>query len=150
CARGQQLCRPVVGIDVLLLRERRGHLLLRRHVRLLQALVRGQAMTGRHQDRTTPLTIVTGVAGVLLGIMVGYMLGVSQPGGGSTPVAAASQSAAAPAEGANEQELQAYRNVLASNPKNVRANTELANRLYDAGRYAEAVPYYQQAFALDP
>ena len=27
--------------------------------------------------------------------------------------------------------------------------TELANKLYDAGRYAEAIPYYQQAFALD-
>jgi tetratricopeptide (TPR) repeat protein len=26
---------------------------------------------------------------------------------------------------------------------------ELANRLYDAGRYAEAIPYYQQAFTLD-
>lgn len=57
--------------------------------------------------------------------------------------------AAAPAAVANEQELQAYRNVLASDPKNARANTELANRLYDAGRYAEAIPYYQQAFASD-
>jgi tetratricopeptide (TPR) repeat protein len=107
-------------------------------------------MTGRHQDRVAPLTIVTGVAGVLLGIIVGYMLGVSQTSGGSTPVAAASTSAAAPAPVANEQELQAYRNVLASDPKNVRANIELANRLYDAGRYPEAIPYYQQAFTVDP
>jgi len=110
-------------------------------------------MAGRHQDRITPLTAVTGVAGVLLGIIVGYMLGVSQPSGGPIPVAAGSQSAAAPAApaaAANEQELQAYRNVLASDPKNIRANTELANRLYDTGRYADAIPYYQQAFALDP
>ena len=57
---------------------------------------------------------------------------------------------AAPAALANEQELQAYRNILASDPKNVRANVELANRLYDAGRYAEAIPYYQQAFTGDP
>ncbi len=27
---------------------------------------------------------------------------------------------------------------------------ELGNRLYDARRYAEAIPYYQQAFTLDP
>jgi tetratricopeptide (TPR) repeat protein len=32
----------------------------------------------------------------------------------------------------------------------VRANVELANRLYDAGRYSEALPYYQQAIALEP
>lgn len=105
-------------------------------------------MTGRHQDSATPLTFVTGVAGVMFGIIVGYMLGVSQPVGGPNPMAAATQ--AAPAAAVNEQELQQYRNVLASDPKNVRANAELANRLYDAGRYAEAIPYYQQAFTLDP
>jgi tetratricopeptide (TPR) repeat protein len=111
-------------------------------------------MTGRHQDSTTPLTVVTGIAGVMFGIIVGYMLGVSQPPGGSNPVAAATSaqttaSAAGPAS-ANERELQEYRNVLASDPQNLRANVELANHLYDAGRYAEAIPYYQQAFTLDP
>jgi tetratricopeptide (TPR) repeat protein len=107
-------------------------------------------MTGRHRDSVTPLTIVTGVAGAMFGIIVGYMLGVSQTSVGSAPVAAASvQTAAAPAAAANEQELQAYKNVVASDPKNVRANIELANRLYDAGRYPESIPYYQQAFALD-
>ena len=66
---------------------------------------------------------------------------------------ASAQTAVAPTGGAspaNEQELQAYRNVLASDPKNVRANVELGNRLYDAGRYSEAIPYYRQAFNLDP
>src|SRR5215470_5435294 len=106
-------------------------------------------MTGRHQDSVTPLTIVTGVAGVMFGIIVGYMLGVSQTGVAATPVAAASAQTAAAPSAINEQELQAYRNVLASDPKNVRANVELGNRLYDAGRYADAIPYYQQAFALD-
>jgi cytochrome c-type biogenesis protein CcmH/NrfG len=115
-----------------------------------RAGVQEHLMTGRHQDSITPLTVVTGVAGVMLGIIVGYMLGVSQAAAGSTPVAAASAptQAAAPAA-VNEQELQAYRNVLATDPKNLRANVELGNRLYDAARYAEAVPYYQQAFVLD-
>jgi tetratricopeptide (TPR) repeat protein len=107
-------------------------------------------MTGRHRDSVTPLTAVTGIAGVLFGVIVGYLLGVSQREAGPVPMAAAPVSAAAPAAVANEQELQAYRNILASDPKNVRANMELGNRLYDAGRYAEAIPYYQQAFALDP
>ena len=107
-------------------------------------------MSGRHQDSVTPLTAVTGIAGVLFGVIVGYMLGVSQREAGPIPMAAAPVAAAAPAAVANEQELQAYRNVLASDPKNVRANVELGNRLYDAARYAEAIPYYQQAFTLDP
>ena len=107
-------------------------------------------MSSRHRDSVTPLTAVTGIAGALFGIIVGYMLGVSQKE--AAPLAmTASTTAAAPAAVAvpNEQELQGWRNILASDPKNLRANVELANRLYDAGRYADAVPYYQQAFAAD-
>src|SRR5580765_2506348 len=109
-------------------------------------------MTVRHRDSVTALTAVTGIAGMLFGVIVGYMLGISQRETGPVPVAAATAAAASAAPGAvaNEQELQAYRNLLASDPKNIRANVELANRLYDAGRYAEAIPYYQQAFAGDP
>jgi cytochrome c-type biogenesis protein CcmH/NrfG len=109
-------------------------------------------MASRHRDSIAPLTAVTGIAGVLFGVIVGYMLGVSRTGAGSLPVAATGQASAAPQATAlvTDQELQGWRNILATDPKNVRANVELANRLYDAGRYAEAIPYYQQAFTLDP
>jgi len=108
-------------------------------------------MVSRHRDPVTPLTAVTGIAGALFGIIVGYMLGVSQKEAGPLPVAAPTTAAApAPAAVANEQELQGWRNVLTTDPKNVRANVELANGLYDAGRYAESIPYYQQAFTGDP
>jgi tetratricopeptide (TPR) repeat protein len=108
-------------------------------------------MASRHRDSVSPLTAVTGIAGVLFGIIVGYMLGVSQPGAGSSPVTAVQAAAATPAPAVvTEQELQGWRNILATDPKNVRANTELGNRLYDAGRYAEAIPYYQQAYTSDP
>jgi len=108
-----------------------------------------EIVTGRHRDSVTPLTAVTGIAGALLGIIVGYMLGVSPQQAQPVPVTA-SATAAAPAKVANEQELQSYRTILQSDPRNVRANVELGNRLYDAGRYSEAIPYYQQAFTLDP
>jgi cytochrome c-type biogenesis protein CcmH/NrfG len=110
-------------------------------------------MTGRHRDTITPLTAVTGLAGVLFGVIVGYLLGVSQNEVRSLPVAATSQAAAAapaPTAVVTEQELQGWRNILASDPKNVRANVELGNRLYDAARYTEAIPYYQQAYTADP
>jgi cytochrome c-type biogenesis protein CcmH/NrfG len=107
-------------------------------------------MVSRHRDSITPLTAVTGIAGVFFGVIVGFMLGVSRTGAGSLPVAASSDTAAPAPALANEQELQGWRNILATDPKNVRANVELANRLYDAKRYPESLPYYQQAFALDP
>ena len=107
-------------------------------------------MSGRHRDPVTPLTAVTGIAGMLLGVILGYMLGVPQNEARPLPVAAATADAAPHTHLANEQELQGWRNILATDPKNVRANIELANALYDAARYPEAIPYYQQAFALDP
>lgn len=98
------------------------------------------------------LNIVTGIAGILFGIIVGYIIGAGQ--GQTAQVAvAATTSAPTPSSSAavvDEGELQAYRNVLASDPKNVKAATALANKLYDAGRYAEAIPYYRQAFAAAP
>ena len=109
--------------------------------------------TSTPRDTMTALTIVTGIAGVLFGVIVGYLLGAgSTPptvvANGGTVAAVAPQASAAPI--LNESELQGYRNILAADPKNARAATELGNRLYDAGRYAEAIPYYQQAFANDP
>jgi cytochrome c-type biogenesis protein CcmH/NrfG len=138
--------------------QRRLHVLQRRrlHVRgdlhVLQARRSVDVMTHRHRDSIAPLTAVTGIAGVLFGVIVGYMLGVSRTGVGSLPATATAQaSAVVPAPAlVNEQELQGWRNVLATDPRNVHANAELANLLYDAGRYAEAVPYYQQAFTLHP
>jgi tetratricopeptide (TPR) repeat protein len=109
-------------------------------------------MTARaNQNPFTSFTAVTGIAGILFGIIVGYVMGAGQPfqGAPGAPVAAA-QSAQPAAALADEGELQAYRNILATDPKNLKANVELANKLYDAARYVEAIPFYQQAFALDP
>lgn len=96
--------------------------------------------------------VSAGVAAVCAAVVagtLGYLVGAqqSQPRAES-PVPVATPAATAPV--AADQELQAYRTILASDPKNVRAAVELANRLYDAGRYGEAIPYYQQAFALKP
>lgn len=110
--------------------------------------------------RTTPqnqffsaLNAMTGFAGILLGLIAGFIMGAGQaPFQPAMPAATAASSAQhdhQPAV-ANEAELQAFRDILKSDPKNVKAAVELGNRLYDAGRYAEAVPYYQQALAIEP
>jgi tetratricopeptide (TPR) repeat protein len=93
------------------------------------------------------------VAGIMFGGLTGYVLGAQalQP----RPVAAAVQTVApsAPAASAitlvNEPELQGYRNILAADPKNVKAAVDLGNKLYDAGRFNEAITYYQQALKID-
>jgi len=104
------------------------------------------------------LAVISGIAGTLFGIIVGYLIatqqGVTTAAVASAPAAAAAAAPGpAPASNApaiNEQELQAYRDILKNDPKNTRAATELANRLYDAGRYPEAIVYYRQALASDP
>ncbi len=103
------------------------------------------------------LAVVSGIAGMLFGIIVGYLV-AAQPGRVARPVAAGTvQPIAAPGSVnppasavVNDQELQAYRDILKADPKNVRAATELGNKLYDAGRYSEAIIYYEMAFKTDP
>ena len=113
-------------------------------------------MRRQQQNAFSPMTAVTGVAGILFGVIVGYILGAGQAQPGASGAAApAAQAATAPAAGpataiVTDAELQAYKDILARDPKNVKAATDLGNRLYDAGRFAEAIPYYQQAHALDP
>jgi cytochrome c-type biogenesis protein CcmH/NrfG len=102
----------------------------------------------------SPVAAVGGVAGILFGVLVGYAVAVQRGApAGPVPVRAAT-AATAPAPATtpvlDERELQTWRDILKNDPKNVRAATEVANRLYDAGRYADALPYYEQAYALEP
>jgi cytochrome c-type biogenesis protein CcmH/NrfG len=113
----------------------------------------GLVMRAHSTSSISALNLVTGAAGILFGVTVGYIIGTGQ--GQTTGLPPTAVTAAAPAAPSttpvvDEGELQAYRNILASDPKNVKAIVQLANKLYDGGRYAEAIPYYQQALALNP
>jgi len=101
----------------------------------------------------SPMNAVTGAAGIFLGIIVGFVIGAgqAQPGAPLSAATAPNDAIHSPAAAVvNEAELQAYRDILANDPKNLKAATELGNKLYDAGRFADSVPAYQQALALDP
>lgn len=108
----------------------------------------------RNEGSNTALVAASSLASALFGIIVGYIMGTggnlgSAGSGAYTAPGAAAVTQSAPAGLVNDAELQAYRDILARDPKNVTAATTLGNKLYDAGRYLEAIPYYQQAFALD-
>lgn len=106
-----------------------------------------------HYSPFSPMNAVTGAAGIFLGIIVGFVIGAgqAQPGAPLSAAGAPNDAIHSPAPAVvNEGELQAYRDILKADPKNVKAATELGNKLYDAGRFAESIPAYQQALALDP
>jgi tetratricopeptide (TPR) repeat protein len=103
-------------------------------------------------DVFSPMNAITGIAGILFGIIVGYVIGSGQFNGASAVVTAAPAATAAPQSTTvvTDADLQPYRDMLARDPKNAGAATALGNKLYDAGRYSDAVPYYQQVLANDP
>jgi tetratricopeptide (TPR) repeat protein len=104
--------------------------------------------------------ILIAAAGLVFGSVLGYVLGTSgrtTPSPAPPPSSAVAPAPASPAtasaaspDSVDEKQLQSYRDALRLDPKNLEANTQAANLLYDARRYAEAVPFYRQAFALDP
>ncbi len=95
--------------------------------------------------------IVYAVCILLVGGLAGYMLAVAGTHTGAaapTQTAEAAPSGAPPAPLADEAALKAYRDILAHDPKNLQTAVNAGNLLYDAHRYVEAIPFYQQAFAL--
>jgi len=92
--------------------------------------------------------VLHAVAAGLVGLLGGYILAVQ----GGRPPAPVEATVAAPAATPllDASELRAYRDILARDPKNLAAAVKAGNLLYDAQRYAEAIPFYQQAFALNP
>ena len=103
-------------------------------------------------DAFSPMNAITGVAGILFGIIVGYVIGSGQFAGPAVTASAAPQATQGPQSTTlvTDADLQPYRDILGQDPRNAAAATALANKLYDAGRYAEAIPYYQTALAGDP
>lgn len=105
----------------------------------------------QQQTSSTTWALIAGAC-LVLGLAVGYVIfggqrpvePVSTPGAQQPAPASAPKTAVL-----DEQQVQALRNILARDPRNVQANTQLGNLLYDAGRYTEAVGPYQRAFEGD-
>lgn len=107
-------------------------------------------MRARDYGDEPPRTwIVYATAFLVFGGLAGYVIGAlqAQRPALAPPVAATNAENAAPA--INDAALNAYRDILARDPRNVQAAISAANWLYDAQRYVEAIPFYQQALALD-
>ena len=101
-------------------------------------------------------SVVMGIAGVFFGVLVGWIVGTQQPGGRaalpSAPAAAAApQAGGTPAPPPlDEARASAMRTTAQQNPADAVTRVQLGNMYFDAGRYPEAVQYYEQAMKLQP
>ena len=102
-------------------------------------------------------SIAFGIAGVIFGLIAGWVIGAQQ-GTTRAPAAAAPQAAAAPAGNAagtraavlDETQTQALKSVAEREPSNPAPRTQLGNLYFDAERYDEAIKWYSEAVKLAP
>ena len=103
--------------------------------------------------------VAFGIAGVLFGLIAGWVIG-SQQAVGRPPVAAAAPVAQqAPAGGGSgtsraavidETQVNALKTVAERETANATPRTQLGNLYFDAERYDEAIKWYGEAVKLSP
>jgi tetratricopeptide (TPR) repeat protein len=102
-------------------------------------------------------SIAFGIAGVIFGLIAGWVIGAQQATT-RAPAAAAAQAAAAPAGNAggtraavlDETQAQALKSVAQREPSNPAPRSQLGNMYFDAERYDEAIKWYSEAVKLAP
>ena len=98
---------------------------------------------------------------LILGGLIGYLLGVQftlQEHRNLADILTVNQTAVSPTGGLPEghpplvtqSDIETLKKSIEAAPQNSAMITELANKLYDAGRYQEAVGVYQRALQLEP
>ena len=104
-----------------------------------------------------PESVAFGVAGIVFGLIAGWIIGSQQasmrPG---AAVTASAPAATAPANAApapallDENKVKALAAVAAQQPTNPTPRIELANLYFDSERYTEAIQWYGEALKLSP
>lgn len=101
-------------------------------------------------------SIAFSLAGILFGVIVGWILGSQQAARPVVAPAAAATADAAPAEGRqpppplDEARLKTLVASAASEPSNPAPRVQLGNLYFDAERYTDAVQWYEDALRLQP
>jgi len=101
-------------------------------------------------------SLVVGVAGVFFGLLVGWIIGSQQGTGRPAPPPPPAAAAASPGGGQqappplDESRASALKVTAQQNPSDAATRVELGNMYFDAGRFPEAVDWYQQALKINP
>ena len=101
-------------------------------------------------------SFVMGVAGVLLGLLGGWIIGAQQGPSAANPAPAAPQAAAAPAgqQGAapalDENRAAQLKAQAEREPRNAEPRVQLGNLYFDGERFDEAARWYAAALEINP
>ncbi|MEQ1908889.1 MAG: tetratricopeptide repeat protein [Vicinamibacterales bacterium] len=106
-----------------------------------------------------PDAIATGIAGIVFGLIAGWIIGSQQSAFGTATVAtptAATASAPAAAGAApaaavlDENRVKALASIAEQQPTSAQPRVELGNLYFDSERYTDAIKWYGDAFKLNP
>jgi tetratricopeptide (TPR) repeat protein len=103
-------------------------------------------------------SIAFGIAGVMFGLIAGWIIGSQQaalrPGAPATAAASSSSPAvsntAPPPPILDESRVKALTTVADQQPANAQPRVELGNLYFDAERYTDAIKWYSDALKLAP
>jgi tetratricopeptide (TPR) repeat protein len=99
-----------------------------------------------------------GIAGIVFGLIAGWIIG-SQQGGGRETVPVQTTAAAAPATAPasappppllDESKVTAFKSIAEREPANPKPRIELANLYFDSEKYDDAIKWYSEALKLQP
>ena len=96
-----------------------------------------------------------GIAGVLLGLLAGWIIGSQQAAPARTEAAPAASAASSAPAGQQAQPLDETRAASLkaaadSNPKDAAARAQLGNLYFDAGRFEDAARWYTASLDVNP
>jgi len=104
-----------------------------------------------------PESIAFGIAGVVFGLIAGWIIGSQQatlnPAAPAAVAASAPPSTSSPAPAAavlDETRVKALTSVAEQQPTNVQPRIELGNLYFDAERYPDAIKWYSESLTLNP
>jgi cytochrome c-type biogenesis protein CcmH/NrfG len=102
-------------------------------------------------------SVVVGITGVFFGLLVGWIIGSGQGGGRVAPPQTQASAPAAASSGNGQQaapldeaRASAMKTTAQQNPGDEATRVELGNMYFDAGRFQEAIDWYQQALKINP
>jgi cytochrome c-type biogenesis protein CcmH/NrfG len=96
--------------------------------------------------------IAFGVAGVVFGLLAGWILGFQHANSRPSPAlpSAASAPASTAAPPLDEARVKAFRSVAEREPGNAEPRVQLGNLYFDAERYEDAIAWYSEALKIAP